>query len=198
MGHGEQCVERYLELAKLPPGSRKAALTPGLDDHSLVDEDHETRGELAKDCARIVLKVLYLARMKRLDLLYSVNALARDVTRWTVACDKKLHRMIGYLNTTKDYSQICMVGDNFEDCQILMFVDAGFAGDLTDSKSTGGCISFLIGPNTCVPLSWACKELGSVCHSSTEAEVISLDMGGTATRWHSSTTFVGGNGAYVY
>ena len=151
MGHGEQCVDRYLELAKLPPGSLKPALTPGLDDHAIAPEDHETRGELAKDCARIVLKVLYLARMKRLDLLHSVNALAREVTRWTVACDKRLHRMIGYLNTTKDYSQICMVGDNFEDCQLLMFVDAGFAGETRDSKSTSGMFCALVGPKTFVP-----------------------------------------------
>ena len=45
-----------------------------------------------------------------------------------------------------------------------------------DSKSTGGSIAYLIGPNTCVPLSWACKKHGTNSHSSTEAEVISLDM----------------------
>ena len=44
-----------------------------------------------------------------------------------------------------------------------------------DSKSTGGAICFLIGPNTCVPISWICKKIGAVCHSSTEAEVVSLD-----------------------
>jgi len=58
-----------------------------------------------------------------------------------------------------------------------MYVDAGFAGDLTDSKSTGGSMVFLVGPSTCIPISWTCKKQGVVSHSSTEAEIISLDMG---------------------
>ena len=36
---------------------------------------------------------------------------------------------------------------------------------------------FLLGSNTCVPLSWACKKQGAVSHSSTEAEIISFDFG---------------------
>ena len=32
-------------------------------------------------------------------------------------------------------------------------------------------------PHTLVPLTWACKELAAVSHSSTEAEIISLDAG---------------------
>jgi len=58
-----------------------------------------------------------------------------------------------------------------------MYVDAGFAGDLTDSKSTGGSFIYLVGTNTCVPIAWTCKKQGAVSHSSTEAEIISLDMG---------------------
>jgi hypothetical protein len=56
-----------------------------------------------------------------------------------------------------------------------MYVDAGFAGDLTDSKSTSGATLFLVGPNTFVPITRLCKEQGAVSHSSTEAEVIALD-----------------------
>ena len=57
------------------------------------------------------------------------------------------------------------------------FVDASFAGDLRDSKSTSGSYLVLIGPNTCVPIGWFCKKQGAVSHSSTEAEIISLDAG---------------------
>ena len=58
-----------------------------------------------------------------------------------------------------------------------MYVDAGYAGDLGDSKATGGSFVYLVGPNTCVPISWTCKKQGAVSHSSTEAESITLDMG---------------------
>ena len=37
-------------------------------------------------------------------------------------------------------------GDEPKDCRILLFVDAGFAGDLEDSKSTSGAYLVLQGP----------------------------------------------------
>ena len=124
---------------------------------------------------RIVLKALYLARIGRPDLLWAVNTLAREVTKWTVACDKRLLGLISYINCTKDYVQTCFVGDNPEDCWIAMFVDASFAGDLQDSKSTSGMYLCLVGPNTFMPIPWLCKKQGAVSRSSTEAEVISLE-----------------------
>ena len=56
-----------------------------------------------------------------------------------------------------------------------MYVDAGFAGDLTVCKSTSWATLFLVGPNTFIPITWLCKKQGAVSHSSTEAEVIALD-----------------------
>jgi hypothetical protein len=82
-----------------------------------------------------------------------------------------------FLHYTRDCVQFCYVGDHIKDCFLIQFCDAGFAGDLGDSRSTGGSITYLIGPNTLVPLSWACKKQGAVSHSSTEAEIISLDAG---------------------
>ena len=40
-------------------------------------------------CAQIALKFLYLARIGRLDILWSVNKLARAITKWTKTCDKR-------------------------------------------------------------------------------------------------------------
>ena len=56
-----------------------------------------------------------------------------------------------------------------------MFADAGFAGDLQDSKSTSGGLIAILGKHTFVPLIWMCKKQTAVSHSSTEAEVIALD-----------------------
>ena len=48
-------------------------------------------------CGRIVasmlsnsLKCLYLARIERPDIQWSVNKLARSITKWTKACDKRI------------------------------------------------------------------------------------------------------------
>lgn len=94
-----------------------------------------------------------------------------------VACDKRLHRMMSYLNSTANYVQKCDVGDSTSKCHLALFTDAGFAGDLKDSRSTSGAFLFLVGPNTFVPITWFCEKQGAVSHSSTEAEVISLDAG---------------------
>ena len=126
--------------------------------------------------ARIVLKALFLARVTRPDIIWAVNALARDVTRWTVACDKRLLRLISYMHHSKYKKQVCFVGDHPQDCRIALYVDASFAGETRDSKSTTGGILFLVGPQTCVPITWMCKKQGAVSHSSTEAEVIALDL----------------------
>jgi hypothetical protein len=67
------------------------------------------------------------------------------------------------------------VGDELSACKLLLFCDAGFAGDLVDSKSTGGAILCLVGPNTFCPLTWICKKQGAVSHSSSEAEIIAMD-----------------------
>ena len=69
------------------------------------------------------------------------------------------------------------MGDSAGDIRLALFVDASFAADLDDSKSTSGVWLCLVGPRTFIPITWMCKKQGAVSHSSTEAEVISLDAG---------------------
>ena len=83
-GHALQCVERYCELAGKELGKLKQYDTPCIDDHQLKPEDFELKGQVSETAANIVLTVLYLARIGRPDLLWTVNA----VTKWTLACDK--------------------------------------------------------------------------------------------------------------
>ena len=87
--------------------------------------------------------------------------------------DKRVNQ--GHFLKKENKVQINWVGDSPKDLELVLFCDADFAGDLTDSKSTGGAFLFLVGPNTFVPISWMVKKQGQISHSSTEAEVISLD-----------------------
>ena len=98
----------------------------------------EIRGVLSKVCSLIFLKCLYLARNGRLDILWSVNKLARSITKWTKACDKRLSRLISYIHHTREYKQYCYVGNTAKQCRLGLFQDSDFAGDLEDSKSTSG------------------------------------------------------------
>ena len=134
-------------------------------------------GELSKVCSQIVLKCLYLARIGRLDILWSVYKLARSITKWTKACDKRLSHLISYIHHTCEYKQHCHVGNTAKQCRLGLFQDSDFAGDLENSKSTSGGTLCIVGSHTFVPISWMCKKQTSVSHSSKESEIISLDEG---------------------
>ena len=118
-----------------------------------------------------------MARIGRLDILWSVNKLARSITKWTKACDKRLNRLISYIHHTCEYKQHCHVGNTAKQCRLGLFQDSDFAGDLEDSKSTSGGTLCVFGSHTFVPTSWMCKKQTAVSHSSTESEIVSLDTG---------------------
>ena len=111
------------------------------------------------------MKILYMARSCRFDLLYPVCSFAREVTKWNKASDKKLHRLVSYMNTTKDVSLETFVGDNPEQCKIMLFSDADFAGDLQTSKSTSGAFIAIVGDHTFAPINAICKRQSVVSHS---------------------------------
>ena len=69
------------------------------------------------------------------------------------------------------------MGNTAQHCQLGLFQDPDFAGDLEDSKSTSCAVLNLFSSRTVVPISWMCKKQTSVSHSSTESEIISLDAG---------------------
>ena len=102
-----------------------------------------------------------MARIGRPGILWSENKLARSITKWTKACDKRLSRLISYIYHTCEYKQYCYVGNTAKQCRLGLFQDSDFAEDLEDSK---------------IYFRW-CKKQTSVSHSSTESEIISLDAG---------------------
>ena len=69
------------------------------------------------------------------------------------------------------------MGNTAKQCRLGLFQDSDFAGDLEDSKSTSGGTLCVFGSHTFVPVSWMCNKQTAVSHSSTESEIISLDIG---------------------
>ena len=173
-GHAKKCVERYCELAKKTTQQLYKVSTPCIDEE---EEEMKSVGELSQVSSQIVLRCLYLARIGRPDILWSVNKLARSITKWTKACDKRLNRLISYIHHTCEYRQYCHVGNTAKQCRLGLFQDSDFTGDLEDSKSTSGGTLCIFGSHTFVPKSWMCKKQTAVSHSSTESEIISLDTG---------------------
>ena len=176
-GHAKKCVERYCELANRTTQQLYKVSTTCIDDHHFKEEEMKSVGEVSHVCSQIVLKCLYLARIGRPDTLWSVNKLARSITKWTKACEKRLNRLISYIHHPCEYRQYCYVGNTAKQCRLGLFQDSDFAGDLEDSKSTSGGTLCIFGSHTFVPISWMCKKQTAVSHSSTESEIISLDTG---------------------
>ena len=117
-GHAKKCVERYCELANKTTQQLYKVSTPCIDDHHFKEEETQSVGELPNTCSQIVLKCLYLARIGRLNILWSVNKLARSITKWTKACDKRLNRLISYIHHTSEYKQYCHVGNTAKQCRL--------------------------------------------------------------------------------
>ena len=110
-GHAQKCVERYCELANKKVEQLYKVSSPCLDDHQFKQEELESVGELSQVCSQIVLKkCLYLARIGRPDILWSVNKLARSVTKWTQACDRRLARLISCHSSHKRFPTVLSCG----------------------------------------------------------------------------------------
>ena len=196
----EACVDRYKELC-LPkyPRPLVKAETPFLDESKPeLDENPinpevdqlfgqpspcptdviaEQPGVLGDAAAAVLMKILYGARMGRYDLIRPVQALASRITKWNRLCDKKLHRIVSYINSTLDLHLYGWVCDKPSDIEIVAYCDADLAGDRTDSKSTSGVLICLVGPRTYVPITAVSKKQTSVSKSTPEAEIVALDHG---------------------
>ena len=170
----DSCVQRYVELAgdKIV-GKLKHVTTPFLDESKPEFDENEAmnqikagrkaaleRGEepdydsayiqgggvLANIASKVLMKILYAARMGRFDLLRAVNALGSRITSWTKLCDARLHRLVCYIKSTLNLKMHAWVGDQKDDLEIVLYCDADLAGDRTDAKSTSGVFLCLVGP----------------------------------------------------
>ena len=103
------------------------------------------------------------------------------MTKWTSECDRKLHRLVGYIQQSKSHRLIGWVGDELCCIQPHLYADADFAGCVETQRSTSGVHAILRGPNTSFPTAGASKRQGCVSHSTPEAEIV-------ATHFAMSTT----------
>ena len=79
-----------------------------MDDYQFREEENGSVGELSTVCSHMVLKCLHLPRIGRPNILWSVNKLARAVTKWTNDFDKRSARLIAYFHHTSGFKQCSM------------------------------------------------------------------------------------------
>ncbi|KFD60147.1 LOW QUALITY PROTEIN: hypothetical protein M514_27675 [Trichuris suis] len=109
--------------------------------------------------------LLYLATVSRPDIAMAVGLLCRRVEAPTEREWKSVKRVMRYLATTIDRKLHLSSGNEME---LQCYVDAEWAGDKTDRKSTSGYV-FKLGKS---PVAWSSRKQSLVALSSTEAEYV--------------------------
>ena len=79
-----------------------------------------------------------------------------------------------FMKSTAHYRLCGHIHDAVDALKLLLFVDADFAGNTDNAKSTSGGYLVLAGPSSWFPLSWLSKRQSAVSRSTTEAKVVSL------------------------
>ena len=79
------------------------------------------RGQLASVAASVLMKVLYAARLARFDLLRATCRLACYIAKWDKECDRRLSRLIGYIQSTLAWRQVGYIGYGFADIKPHIF-----------------------------------------------------------------------------
>jgi hypothetical protein len=171
-----ECCNKYCGLAGASHTCLVPSKTPFLDEACLEEDDHVEQGDLGDEASSILMKILYGARMARYDLLRATCALASKITKWTRACDKKLYKLVCYINSTLDYVLKGSVHDPLDKLSLKLFADADFAGCEKTARSTSGVFLCLVGPNTFMPLAAISKKQSCVSHSTPEAELVAVDL----------------------
>ena len=123
------------------------------------------------------MKILWSARLARLDLMKGISDLTRKITTWSRADDRRLYRLMSYLKGTSNYMLEGHIRDDPSALHLSLYADAGHASGIEDVKSTSGMFLTLEGPDSFWPLCWGSKRQGATARSTCEAEIISLDSG---------------------
>lgn len=176
-----------VELPRLPRDKLKVVSKPPLDDNNINDEDITAPRELPTIAADGLMNNLHVVRMCIYHWLYPVVVLARDITRWTGACDKRLFRLMCYINSVMSFNLVKHVGDHLLKCKVLLFTDSDIARHPCTSKSTTGLFMALVGPHTFAPFAATSNGHTTVSHNSTEEDIIDMEY---ARRVRGTTIFV--------
>ena len=122
--------------------------------------------------------LMYSMLGTRPDLAFTVGSLGRHSAKPGVEHQHALERTLRYLRSTSDHGLVFQCGMP-RGTELLGYVDADWASDVNDRKSTSGFV-FMLGV---AAISWGSKKQTSVALSSTEAEYIAAAHAAKEAIW---------------
>ena len=168
-------VEEILELSETL-GVTGTCRTPGSNDLFKTKEDEEKLDDKSKEEFHSILaKVCYLAKRVRPDCLVACAYLSTRVSSPTERDQRKLYRLLQYLNGSKNLHLILKGNQNME---VTAYIDASY-GIHDDLKSHTGIVIQVGGAMVFAKSSK--QKLNS--KSSTEAELIAASDGCGQVLW---------------
>jgi hypothetical protein len=164
-------------LSKYNVGEAEFETTP--TPTSFMNEDSVEDIELKIDVteyASLLMKIMWLARLCRNDLLFAISFMATKVKSPIQKDMKKLRHILRYINATKTIK----IKYQPETLQLYAYIDASYCLH-SDTKGQTGIIITL--GKTGPPVFCKSKKQKLVSRSSTEAELIALNEGLPEVIW---------------
>ena len=131
-GYARTIVAEYVAITGAAP---RSAVSPFIH---VAYTGEPAAGSLAGRASSVLMKLMWLSRLARLDLLRCTCFLARRVNAWSSEEDLLLSRAIGYLNHSADRLLTGSLGMRESELFVEAFCDADFAGEVDDMYSTSG------------------------------------------------------------
>ena len=94
----------------------------------------------------------------RAQIIKPINDLATKVQSWSKAEDKKVLRLIEYIDATKHYLRIGYINGEPANLYLSLLQTADFAGEKEGARSTSGGYLVLKGPKSHFPWAWLSKR----------------------------------------
>ena len=174
----EQYIDQLLKETGFEESRAVATpMEPGALSHAIrnpVPASENDEAEITR-YASLVGKVIYATCMTRMDVAYAAGVWARFMANPTEAHASCAERMPRYLQGTRSRGIQYKAGD----LNLHGMVDADYAGDRDNAKSTTGWVFYMAGG----PVSWCSKLQSTVAQCTSEAEYVALTSAAREAAW---------------
>lgn len=113
----------------------------------------------------LVGSLIYVSTVSRPDIAYATSILSRFMDKPTRQLWIAAKRVLRYLKNTQS---MCLIFHRQKDSGLITYSDADWAGDITDRKSTSGCVVYHGGN----PISWYSRKQDCVSQLTAQSEYI--------------------------
>ena len=129
-----------------------------------LSEERYAPGRFSSSASSHVAILLFLSRVAGPDISVALQRLRRVGTKWTSTHDSQLIRLHAYLESAGQIAFHSELSPEvLDDVQLVMWSDAGWAGDPEDTQSTSEVLLELINPNDGRRwlISWSVRRQGA-------------------------------------